>query len=168
MSIDHRLFCTFRTSGRLFGIELQDIKEIASETNCTYVPHAPKSVRGLVNIRGTIVLAIDLRRLLDLPTKEIGKSSAGCLVIFKAKIGASFGLLVDSIDEIVSISNSDFTKTTDHQDDPLINDEHNLIGRICRLPGELLLTLDPKRFLTQLDKQLVAVNDSPEKFHEES
>ena len=73
-----RLFCTFRVDGRLFGVDILDVKEVTAETTFTRVAHAPDEVLGLVNIRGHIYLALDLRRLLGMPaTRRDGRQPAG-------------------------------------------------------------------------------------------
>jgi purine-binding chemotaxis protein CheW len=151
MMSDCRSFCTFHAAGRLFGIELADIKEISTETYCTHVPHSPESVRGLVNIRGTIVLALDLRSLLHLPKRE--ESSSERLVIFKAAVGPSFGLLVDSVDEIVSVPMIDLVDPTGLEaTEPQLPDK--LIKQACTLPDRLLLILNPHLFLSRIAPSL--------------
>src|SRR4051812_2666120 len=96
-----RLFCTFRVDGRLFGVDILDVKEVTAETTYTRVAHAPDEVLGLVNIRGHIYLALDLRRLLGMPTTEVTGESR--LVLFKPSVGSAFGVVVDRISEIQSV-----------------------------------------------------------------
>ena len=71
MTGDEALFCTFEAAGRLFGVPIEDIKEVTAEVHCTGIPHTPDCVRGYVNIRGQIILALDLKRLLKLPTRKL-------------------------------------------------------------------------------------------------
>ena len=59
-----RLFCSFRVEGKLYGVDILDVKEVTTEMMYTRIAHAPDEVLGLVNIRGHIHLALDLRRLL--------------------------------------------------------------------------------------------------------
>ena len=59
-----RVFCTFRLDGHLYGVDVLDVKEVTTATTATPISHAPDEVMGLVNIRGQIYLALDLRRLL--------------------------------------------------------------------------------------------------------
>ena len=100
MSVGSEKFCTFEAAGRLFGVPLMDIKEVTAEINCTAIPHAPSCVRGYVNIRGQIILGLDLRELLRLPNDQ--DTRAQRLVIFKTAIGPAFGLLVDEVGDVAT------------------------------------------------------------------
>src|SRR4051794_4135318 len=93
-----RSFCTFRLDGRLFGVDILDVKEVTAGTTYTRVAHAPDEVLGLVNIRGHIYLALDLRRLLGMPATEVTGESR--LLLFKPSVGSAFGVVVDEISEI--------------------------------------------------------------------
>src|SRR5437588_12313669 len=96
-----RLFCTFRVEGRLFGVDILDVKEVTAETTYTRVAHAPEEVLGLVNIRGHIYLALDLHRLLG-PSATVVTSESR-LVLFKPSVGNAFGVVVDEISDIRTV-----------------------------------------------------------------
>jgi len=144
-------YCTFEAAGRLFGVPLIDIKEITAETNCTCIPHAPECVRGYVNIRGNIILGLDLKRILSLPATEEDVSKR--LVIFKSTVGPAFGLLVDEIGEIVSVSSQDITEDTAQLSSEM-QGLSGLVQNICRLPNQLLVVLNPRKFLPIIEKEL--------------
>ena len=110
MSDDQTLFCTFEASGRLFGIPILDIKEVTDEIEFTRIPHASKIVGGYVNIRGHIILGLDLKRMLGLD--EADTHRARRLVIFKQHVGHSFGLLVDDVGEITSVPHQELEAST--------------------------------------------------------
>src|SRR5438309_4402146 len=93
-----RMFCTFRVNDRLFGVDILDVKEVTAETAHTRVAHAPEEVLGLVNIRGHIYLALDLRRLIGQPAAPVTGDSR--LVLFKPSVGNAFGVMVDAISDI--------------------------------------------------------------------
>ena len=61
-----REFCTFRLDGSLYGIDVQNVREVFRDQEATPVPMAPSVVRGLINLRGQIVTTIDLRGRLGL------------------------------------------------------------------------------------------------------
>ena len=65
-------FCTFYLENYLFGIELLKVQEVIQSLEITEVPLAPFAVRGLMNLRGQIVIAVDLRRQLELPERPDG------------------------------------------------------------------------------------------------
>lgn len=145
-------YCTFEAAGRLFGVPLIDIKEITAETNCTCIPHAPECVRGYVNIRGNIILGLDLKRILALPANQ--EDSSKRMVIFKSTVGPAFGLLVDEIGEIVSVSSQDITSDTTSIGSEL-QGLSGLVQNICRLPNQLLVVLNPRKFLPIIEKELI-------------
>ena len=59
-------FCTFYLDKLLFGVELKGVQEVIRTLEMTKVPLAPEVVSGLINLRGQIVTAVDLRRRLEL------------------------------------------------------------------------------------------------------
>ena len=151
MEDDIVMYCTFEAAGRLFGVPLIDIKEITDKTSCTPIPHAPESVCGYVNIRGQIILGLDLKRILDLPFNE--EEQAKRLVIFKSTVGPAFGLLVDEIGEIEKVSRRDIAADTSNLS-ALMQGPSGLIKDVCKLPNQLLVVLDPRKFLPIIEKEL--------------
>src|SRR4051812_6026359 len=113
-----RLFCTFRVDGRLFGVDILDVKEVTAETTCTRVAHAPDEVLGLVNIRGHIYLALDLCRLLGMPATVVTAESR--LVLFKPSVGSAFGVVVDQIGEIQAVDSKSIEVFNQHEQENTI------------------------------------------------
>ena len=68
----HRQFCTFSLDGYYFGIEVHEVQEVFLHQTMTPVPLASPVVEGLINLRGQIVTALDLRRRLELPARPKG------------------------------------------------------------------------------------------------
>jgi purine-binding chemotaxis protein CheW len=151
-----RLFCTFRVDGRLFGVDILDVKEVTAETMSTRVAHAPDEVLGLVNIRGHIYLALDLRRLLGMPAADVTGDSR--LLLFKPSVGSAFGVVVDEIAEIQAADPSRIEAFTrnDHEAAATNVRRVDLIDAVCKLDGELLVVLNPRRFLAVVEQKLAA------------
>ena len=63
---EDKQFCTFLLDGLLFGVEVQEVQEVIRYQKVTHVPLAPPVIQGLINLRGQIVTAIDLRARLEL------------------------------------------------------------------------------------------------------
>ena len=142
---ESRRFCAFRVAGRLYGVDILDVKEVNPETGFTPVFHAPKAVRGYVNIRGRIHLILDLRRILGFEPLETDEQSR--LVLFKPTVGESFGVLVDSIDDVVEveaerIESGGLAEEEDITSGEAGQDPHNVVTGVCRLQDTLLLILD--------------------------
>jgi purine-binding chemotaxis protein CheW len=149
-----RAFCTFRVDGHLFGVDILDVKEVTTETTSTRIAHAPEEVLGLVNIRGHIYLALDLRRLLGMPKTKVTAESR--LVLFKPTVGATFGVIVDEISEIHRVSPDKIESYASTQDEVVTSKvrRKDLISAVCRLPDELLVVLNPQRFLNVVEQDL--------------
>jgi purine-binding chemotaxis protein CheW len=149
-----RLFCTFRLDGRLFGVDILEVKEVTAATTYTHVAHAPDEVLGLANIRGHIYLALDLRRLLGMPATNVTIDSR--LLLFKPSVGSAFGVVVDEISEIQAADTNriePFTRN-DRETAGTSVQRIDLIDSVCRLPGELLVVLNPRRFLLVVEQNL--------------
>ena len=98
-------FCTFYLDKLLFGVELKGVQEEIRSLDMTHVPLAPEVVGGLINLRGQIVTAVDLRRRL-----ELGARSAEALpmnVVVRSEDGA-VSLLVDEIGDVVEADETTF------------------------------------------------------------
>lgn len=98
-------FCTFYLHGYLFGIELLRVQEVIQHLELTEVPLAPFVVRGLMNLRGLIVLGIDLRRQLDFPERPPDKPPRN--VVVRAGEDA-ISLLVDDVGDVVEVGEDTF------------------------------------------------------------
>ena len=93
--------CTIRLDGQIYGIDMLAIREANQSTPSIRVPGSPPEVLGLVNLRGSIYLLLDIRRMLGLPEKKM--TSDDLLVVFRPSQGESFGILVDSLDETMVV-----------------------------------------------------------------
>lgn len=145
-------FCTFLLEGRLYGVNILEVKEVNPETQFTAIAHAPDEIKGYVNIRGNIYLILDLRLLLGLPRIQVGEKSR--LVLFKPATGESFGVLVDAIGDVVEVEN-ELIQTGGLVGDELSDvegvDPHGLVSGVCRLEQSLLLVVKAKKLLKALD-----------------
>jgi purine-binding chemotaxis protein CheW len=101
----HLQFCAFYLEGMLFGVELTRVQEVIHELNLTQVPLAPAVVEGLINLRGQIVTALDLRRRLELPPRAPG---VPCMNVVVATDDGAVSLLVDEIGDVVEVEDSTF------------------------------------------------------------
>ena len=149
-----QLFCTFRVDGQLFGVDILDVKEVTTETTSTRIAHTPSEVLGLVNIRGHIYLALDLRRLLGMLSTQITAESR--LVLFKPSVGSAFGVIVDEISEIHTVSSGQIESYAAAKHKTLVTQLRrvDLISAVCKLPDELLVVLNSRRFLSIVEQNL--------------
>src|SRR5580698_11608894 len=98
-------FCTFYLDKLLFGVELKGVQEVIRTLEMTRVPLAPDVVSGLINLRGQIVTAVDLRRRLELEPAPPGTHPMN--VVVRSEDG-SVSLLVDEIGDVVEVEEDTF------------------------------------------------------------
>src|SRR5690349_7652036 len=98
---DEKQYCTFFVNVLLFGVEVLEVQEIMSHHRVSPVPLAPRTVAGLVNHRGQIVTALDMRKRLEFDDGTDSRPST--MLITRCK-DETFGLLVDRIGDVLSVS----------------------------------------------------------------
>lgn len=135
-----RRLCTFYLDGMLFGIDVDAVQEVLRFQAMTPVPLAPRVVAGLINLRGQIVTALDLRRRLELPERPLEMLPAN-VVLRSSAVGAS--LLVDSVGEVVEVDDVAFEPPPE----TTRGVARELILGAYKLPERLLLLLDLKKTL---------------------
>ena len=126
---------TFRLDGDLYGVEVEHVQEVLRSQGLTRVPLAPAAVAGLINLRGQVVTAIELRERLGRPPRPEGHDA---VVIVVRLHGEAVSLLVDSIADVVDVDASDFEAPPD----TLEGKGRDLIRGAYKLDGQLLLALD--------------------------
>jgi purine-binding chemotaxis protein CheW len=128
-------FCTFHVGNHLLGIEVAQIQEVLRRTPVTPVPKTPPAISGLINLRGQIVTAVDLRRLFRIDVN--GATDAPNMLILDQ--GSELrSLVVDAVGEVVSVEAGDFEEPPD----TLRGESRNLIRGAYKLKDRLLLVLD--------------------------
>lgn len=133
-------YCTFRVDKLLFGVEVLQVQEVIRTQPTTRIPLAPGVVHGLMNLRGQIVSALNLRQRLGLPqTSDI--EQAMNVVIRSAEEPVS--LLVDQIGDVVEVDQSRFEPPPE----TVQGTQRDLIRGAFKLDEELLLILDTERVL---------------------
>ena len=138
--ITERQFCTFHVGDLLLGIEVMQVQEVVRAQPMTRVPLAHHTVRGLLNLRGRIVTAFDLRERLGLPALEGSRVSMN--VVIRTPEGV-VSLLVDDIGDVLD------AEAADYEDPPetLAPAARECIRGVYKLPDQLLLVLDTEQAL---------------------
>jgi purine-binding chemotaxis protein CheW len=128
-------FVTLQVSNQWFGVPVSRVQEILPPQPMTTVPRAPSSISGLLNLRGQIVTAVDLRTRLGLPSRpQIGEF----MNIIVSDSGELFSLLVDSVGDVLSLLKENFNPT------PANLDPHwsKCSSGVYQLDKGLLMVLD--------------------------
>ena len=133
-------FVTVVTGGQLFGLPLERVRDVFVPRGLSTVPLAPPEVAGLLNLRGRIVTAIDLRRRLGLPARAEG---AIPVAVGIEERGELYGLIVDRVGDVLRLERST------HEPNPATLDPR--WGAVCagvhRLEHELMVVLDVDKVL---------------------
>jgi purine-binding chemotaxis protein CheW len=132
---DTKQFCTFYLDKFLFGVEVRKVQEVIRHLELTRVPLAPPVISGLINLRGRIVTAVDLRRRLELPPRPEGFQPMN-VVIDAGEEAVS--LLVDTIGAVLTVQEDSFEKPPE----TLTGVARDLIFGAYKLKDRLLLALD--------------------------
>lgn len=132
-------FSTFTLAGQLYGIEVERVHSVTKFQQLTHVPLAPASVAGLLNLRGQVTTAIDMRVRLDLPPRETDALPMN--VVVKSDDGL-VSLLVDTIGDVENTTGDQF----DDVPDSMTGAARELVtGAYTLADGQLLLVLDAAR-----------------------
>lgn len=131
-------FATFILDGLFFGVEVLKVQEVIRYQEMTRVPLAPPEVSGLINLRGQIVTALDLRRRLELHPRPADQLPMN--VVVRTDDGA-VSLLVDEIGDVVEVSEEGFERPPE----TIEGVARELIRGVYKLKDRLLLILDTER-----------------------
>jgi purine-binding chemotaxis protein CheW len=133
-----RQYCTFYVNGLYFGLDVLEVQEIIRYQQMTRVPLAPPVVRGLINLRGQIVTAIDLRLRLEFPQRPADQLPVN--IVVHTDEGA-VSLLVDEIGDVLDVPGKLFERPPE----TLQGTARELIRGVYKLDDRLLLILDTER-----------------------
>jgi len=141
--------CSVRVGQTMFGLPITHILEIVGNTRPQAVPLAPAFVGGLVHYRGDVLTTVSLRQLLDLPLQSAATQKGSKKgyreghhdILVLESSGGCFGLLVDSVGEVLTVSSAD------HEPNPSILEERRraLFAGAYKLKEGLLIMLDPEK-----------------------
>ena len=133
-------YVTFTTAGQIFGLPIERVQEVFRPTRITRVPLAGAQIAGVLNLRGRIVTAIDMRRRLELDARDEG---ASMMAIGIESGKESFGLLVDALGEVLKIPDDEREPNPVNLDRKLAR----VSAGVFRLDGQLMVVLDVDRVL---------------------
>lgn len=133
-------FVTVQLAGQCLGIPVLAVHDVLKAQSITKIPKAPPSVAGVLNLRGRIVTAVDLRIHLGFEEREEGAETMSIVVEHN---GDPFSLLIDSVGEVLALADDQFEKT------PVTLDERlrTVSSGIYRLKEGLMVVLDVPRLL---------------------
>jgi len=138
-------WATFRLMNELFALRVADVQEVMMFQQLTPVPLAPPHIIGLLNLRGQIMAAVDLRRRLQFPDRAEGASSS--MIVLKAH-GAVISLVVDEIGDVLELPAANWR---DPPDTLAIAHRAFIVG-ICPIDGDVVLGLNVEELIGDEDR----------------
>lgn len=140
LTISNKQFCTFYVNDLLFGVDVLEVQEILRQQEITFVPLAMPAIRGLINLRGQIVTAIDLRYCIDLPERTEQTNLMNVIV----QIGdALVSLIVDEVGDVIEFEPQDFEAVPQHVSAQL----KPMLNGVYKLENELLMVLNCQKII---------------------
>ncbi|MFL5050107.1 MAG: chemotaxis protein CheW [Xanthobacteraceae bacterium] len=142
-------YVTVMIGEQLFGLPISRVQDVFMPDRLTRVPLSAPEIAGVLNLRGRIVTAVDMRRRLGLPPRADARPPMAVGIELK---GESYGLLIDTVGEVLKLA--DGTR----EPNPVNLDQHlaRVSGGVHRLDGQLMVILDVDRVLETASDALAA------------
>ena len=137
---------SFKLGKEEFGVDILKVQEINRMLEITEMPNSPDFVEGIVNLRGRIIPVIDLKKRLQLPTKEHDNSTR---IIVVELGGKTVGFIVDEVSEVLRIESN----ITEPPPEMVAGIESDFITAVAKLEDKLLILLDLNKVLSQEEEQ---------------
>lgn len=137
-------FCTFFIDKQFFAVPVQQVQEVIRYQEITCVPLVPAVIRGLINLRGQIVVAFDLRRRLGYPDRAEKEKPMN--VVVRAD-GETVSFLVDEIGDVIEVEED----CAEQPPETLRAEMRALLRGVYKLRDRLLLVLDTERTVNGAD-----------------
>jgi purine-binding chemotaxis protein CheW len=141
---DGNQFLTFTIGDELYGVDILRVQEIKGYTAVTRIPNTPPYIKGVLNLRGTIVPIVDLRTKFGMPTVDYTAVTVIIVVVVRDKV---MGLVVDAVSEVLNIDKRDI------QPPPQFGEkvDVSMLNGIGKSGDKLVALLDIDRLLADTD-----------------
>ena len=138
---------TFRIANEEFGFNIFKVKEINKMLDITQIPNSESSIKGIVNLRGSVIPIVSLREKLNIPEEEYTSDTRIIVVEYQDK---SLGFIVDEVNEVLRIESS----IIEQAPEMTTNVETAFISGVAKLENRLLILLDLDKILIQENMEL--------------
>jgi purine-binding chemotaxis protein CheW len=149
LAADGSQFLTFNLGEELYGVDILRVQEIKGYTTVTKIPNTPPHIKGVLNLRGTIVPIVELRTKFGMPTIDYTAFTVIIVVVVRDKV---MGLVVDSVSDVLNIDKKDI------QPPPQFGAKVDVsfLNGIGKSGDKLVTLLDMDRLLSDGDVQEAA------------
>ena len=144
---------TFVVGTETYALDIMRIKEIIQPLKITSVPKVPAFIEGVIELRGSILPVVDLRKRFDLPATPATRASKYVIVGIEGRI---VGLVVDAVGEVLRVGDQEISAAPELQ-----GDAAQYFAGVCRHDGRILFILDLDRILSSTEKISLAGLSKP-------
>lgn len=134
-------FLTFKTETQLFAIAIADVVQIVGMQTITEMPDSPHYVKGIINLRGSIISVIDFRLKLGKPEKEYNERT--CIIVTNID-SKEIGLVVDEVDSVINIEDENISEPPDKS----ATTRDSYITGIAQTDKGIVLVMDAAKILS--------------------
>jgi purine-binding chemotaxis protein CheW len=139
----------FELGAEFFGVDISTVESIIKMQAITKMPHSPRFVEGVTNLRGKVLPVIDARKRFGMPPQEPDRKSRIIIISVDRR---EVGLIVDGVSEVLTIN-----EQTIEQAPPLATTvESAFITGIAKINDRLVILLDPAQVLTDQEQESLA------------
>ncbi len=134
-------FVSFRVGNEMFAASINKVREIIRMTNIVEVPKAPRFIRGVINLRGSVIPVVDLKTKFDIPSGDDGKDAR----IIIAELGnLTIGLVVDAVSEVLQVDESSYEESPQL----LSGGAEKFISGVVKKENQMIMVIDIDSLLT--------------------
>ena len=146
---DGSQFLTFQLGDEVYGVDILRVQEIKGYTTVTKIPNQPSYIKGVMNLRGTIVPIIELRTKIGMETIDYTAHTVIVVVVVQDRI---MGFVVDSVSDVLNISNQDIQAPPEFG----TKVDVSFLNGIAQCGANLIALLNIDRLLTEGEVPLAA------------
>lgn len=143
---EERQYVTFLVAGETYGVTVLKVQSLNEMSEITIVPKTISFVEGVINLRGSVVPVINMRKKFNLPPKEYDTFTVILIVEVKGRL---IGMIVDSVSDVVSIPVSDIQKKIKFS----AKVEETSLEGVGRIGDDLVILLDVETFFDTYNLQ---------------
>lgn len=158
IEVDHSLdmditnqFVVFSVDNEEYGLPILSVQEIISLPLLTRIPGVPSYIPGIINLRGHIIPLYSLRNKFHMEEQELTNDSIVIIVQTGLEKNKVVGFIVDSVADVVSIADDDFSKTPDFNDTTKMNS----IEKIGHVGNRIIIMINMEKFFTEREHKVL-------------
>lgn len=154
LTTDDNQFLTFNLGEELYGVDILRVQEIKGYTSVTKIPNTPPHIKGVLNLRGTIVPIVELRTKFGMPTIDYTAFTVIIVIVVRDKV---MGLVVDAVSDVLNIDKKNIQSPPQFG----VKVDVSFLNGIGKSGDKLVALLDIDRMLSEGDGPEAAAPGQP-------